>query len=278
MATMIARYPPWQINETAQGMYFYNERTQQSTWQPPTELENTIEVQRWYAQRGYQLPKTGSLHPTLTMPRSLGPAPSLASSSYGGSSIAFVPQTMPDVPAHIQAQGHGSGCCPKFFNLASAYSFYQEHHQNGVNVFIHVVCVPAILFASIVMLQTSRALFPMNAGTWLCVGYAVYYVILDLKLGLVMALVMAAMAFGANMFRWIVSESLWLSALIFIGAWVLQLIGHFVFERNRPAFCTSFLEAFMIAPLFVLIDLLRCFGVVMVPGTPARKPGLAQHV
>jgi uncharacterized membrane protein YGL010W len=43
--------------------------------------------------------------------------------------------------------------------------------------------------------------------------------------------------------------------LLHIGAWVAQFIGHFYFEGNRPALTDSLVQAFLIAPMFVLIDI-----------------------
>ena len=38
-------------------------------------------------------------------------------------------------------------------------------------------------------------------------------------------------------------------------AWILQLIGHKVFEKNRPAFTESLVQAFVTAPLFVYYEI-----------------------
>lgn len=39
MSEIIYREPPWQVNKCAQGMYYYNEATAESTWTQPRELE-----------------------------------------------------------------------------------------------------------------------------------------------------------------------------------------------------------------------------------------------
>lgn len=269
---MLARYPPWQINETARGMYFYNEVTLQSTWQPPLELEHTCEVQRWYAQRGYRLPK-GGRSPTSTMSTmsgSVSPAPSLPASAGGSVSV---PVTMPDVPSHSPVR---PGSARPRIHLASVYASYKEHHQHWADVVLHALCVPAMFLASIVMLQ-GRELLPTNVGSWVCAAYGVYYLILDVRLGFVVAPLLAAAGFGAHWFRWHFPQFVWLAPLIFMSAWVLQLLGHFAFEQKRPALCTSVFEGVVIAPVVLIIDLLRCFGVQMVPGSPIRGPGLAHQ-
>jgi hypothetical protein len=42
MATMLARYPPWQISQCPQGLYFYNEESREATWEMPSELQGVV--------------------------------------------------------------------------------------------------------------------------------------------------------------------------------------------------------------------------------------------
>ena len=53
-----------------------------------------------------------------------------------------------------------------------------------------------------------------------------------------------------------VNNNNWLSknSLLFISAWILQFIGHYI-EGNRPALTDSLIQAFLVAPIFVLIDI-----------------------
>ena len=47
-----------------------------------------------------------------------------------------------------------------------------------------------------------------------------------------------------------------------ILAWVAQFVGHFYFEGNRPALTDSLLQAFLIAPMFVLIDVKHLINLI----------------
>ena len=47
-----------------------------------------------------------------------------------------------------------------------------------------------------------------------------------------------------------------LAFLIHIFAWILQILGHSIFENNRPAFMDNLLQSFLMAPIFVLKELL----------------------
>ena len=53
----------------------------------------------------------------------------------------------------------------------------------------------------------------------------------------------------------------WQVALaIHVGAWILQFIGHGVFEGRAPALLDSLDQALLTAPLFVLLEVLFFFG------------------
>ena len=53
----------------------------------------------------------------------------------------------------------------------------------------------------------------------------------------------------------------WLYAIIIhIISWILQIIGHIVFEKNKPAFRDSLIQSFLIAPFFILLEIMFVFG------------------
>ena len=47
--------------------------------------------------------------------------------------------------------------------------------------------------------------------------------------------------------------------LLHILAWVLQILGHALFENNRPAFMDNLVQSFLMAPIFVLNEVLTFF-------------------
>lgn len=50
------------------------------------------------------------------------------------------------------------------------------------------------------------------------------------------------------------------AAAIFLVAWVLQFIGHGKFEGRAPALLDNLMQALLLAPLFVWLELLFFFG------------------
>ncbi len=61
-----------------------------------------------------------------------------------------------------------------------------------------------------------------------------------------------AMFFGHSVFH--------VALAIHIAAWILQFIGHGVFEGRAPALLDSWDQAFITAPLFVLMEFSFFFG------------------
>lgn len=47
---------------------------------------------------------------------------------------------------------------------------------------------------------------------------------------------------------------------IFLAAWILQFIGHGKFERRAPALLDNLMQALLLAPLFVWLEMLFFFG------------------
>ena len=129
---------------------------------------------------------------------------------------------------------------------------YGENHQNPRNEVIHFIAIPLIALSLLGMLY---ALHPYVAYAFL-VASMVYYVRLSMVFFASMALFSAAMlaivlALG--------QQVLPISIAIFVGAWVLQFIGHKM-EGKKPSFLED-LQYLWIGPLFVLAKLFGKMGV-----------------
>jgi uncharacterized membrane protein YGL010W len=133
--------------------------------------------------------------------------------------------------------------------LAALFRDYADNHRNPVNVRIHKVAIPLIVFHIIAMLDWIR-LFPLPGTgarvTAAHVGYAfaiAWYLRLDRTLGLCMA-ALFALCFPIG---WMMPRPLVVA--IAIGAWGLQLAGHTVWEKRQPAFLHNLVHA-LVGPLY----------------------------
>jgi uncharacterized membrane protein YGL010W len=135
------------------------------------------------------------------------------------------------------------------------FEMYGESHQNKTNKAIHWVCIPAILLASIGLIQSIPHPFAELSPllSWAAIAWAlclVFYVRLSWTLGVGMALVGVA-CFAINMGIVAAGLSLPLVSLgIFFVAWVVQFVGHRI-EGKKPSFFQD-LQFLLVGPAWLL--------------------------
>ncbi|MCP3715615.1 DUF962 domain-containing protein [Paraburkholderia sp. CNPSo 3281] len=148
-------------------------------------------------------------------------------------------------------------------NLTEQLTQYAAYHRDARNIGTHFIGIPLIVLALAVLL--SRPVIALGppvpvSPAWLLFGAAtLYYLVLDVPLGLMMALVcVACVAFGA----WLAQQgtAAWLGGgvALFVVGWIFQFVGHIAWEHRKPAFVDD-LIGLMIGPLFVLAEAL--FGI-----------------
>lgn len=141
---------------------------------------------------------------------------------------------------------------------------YAEDHRNATNQAIHVVCVPAILWAAIAMLWTIPVpgeLFRPGAFAGLAAVLAVlYWWRLSRPLGLGMAAIVGAMLWSAHLVSAALGMMtlLWIGVGVFVVAWIGQFIGHKI-EGKKPSFFTD-LAYLLIGPTWVVAKAYRKLG------------------
>ncbi len=129
---------------------------------------------------------------------------------------------------------------------------YAASHQNPRNEVIHFIAIPLIMLSLVGMLY---ALHPWVAYAFIAASM-VYYARLSLvflfSMAIVSAMLMAAVfAMGPHVLP--------ISASIFVGAWLLQFVGHKI-EGKKPSFFED-IQYLWIGPVFVLSKLFLKLGV-----------------
>ncbi|MES2282195.1 MAG: Mpo1-like protein [Pseudomonadota bacterium] len=129
---------------------------------------------------------------------------------------------------------------------------YGESHQNPGNEVIHFIAIPLIMLSLVGMLF---ALHPWVAYAFVAASM-VYYARLSVVFLITMA-VISALAFVIifAMGRHVLP----VSVAIFVGAWIMQFIGHKM-EGKKPSFFED-LQYLWVGPLFVLSKLFIKLGV-----------------
>ncbi|HEY4804859.1 MAG TPA: Mpo1-like protein [Paraburkholderia sp.] len=152
-------------------------------------------------------------------------------------------------------------------NLTEQLTQYAAYHRDARNIGTHFIGIPLIVLALAVLLSRPASApgalgLPVPVSpAWLLFGAStIYYLVLDVPLGLMMAVVSAAcVAFGA----WLAQQgtAAWLGGgvALFVVGWIFQFVGHIAWEHRKPAFVDD-LIGLMIGPLFVLAEALFSIG------------------
>lgn len=138
--------------------------------------------------------------------------------------------------------------------LQAHFADYAAFHGTPGNKACHYVAVPLIvltLFAMLAQVEIATlGAFTVTLAEVLIVLVTIYYLTLDPPLALMM---LAASAVLAGAGRFIPPPA---AFGLFVAAWVLQFIGHYVYEHKSPAFFRN-LAHLLVGPLWVLAKATR---------------------
>ena len=140
--------------------------------------------------------------------------------------------------------------------LADLFRDYAENHQNPVNIRIHKIAIPLIVFQIVAMLDWIRLFRVPGTTAYLTAGHLAYavaiawYLSMDLALGLVMA-ALFAICFPIG---WVTPWPV-VVAIAVVG-WGLQLAGHAVFEKKQPSFLHNLQHA-LVGPVYFVATALH---------------------
>lgn len=146
--------------------------------------------------------------------------------------------------------------------LEQQLTLYAAYHQDRRNILTHFIGIPMIVLAVATLLSRPGM---QSGGLWLSpallagVLAAVYYLLLDLRYGLVMAAILAVILWlGAQAAQFSTAGWLGWGLVLFVLGWIIQFIGHH-YEGRKPAFLDDIM-GLAIGPLFVVAELGFIFG------------------
>eukprot|EP01055_Gregarina_sp_Pseudo9_P001191 Gregarina_sp_Pseudo_9__1190@NODE_1784_length_1333_cov_70_515456_g1653_i0_p1_GENE_NODE_1784_length_1333_cov_70_515456_g1653_i0NODE_1784_length_1333_cov_70_515456_g1653_i0_p1_ORF_typecomplete_len213_score14_69DUF962/PF06127_11/3_7e22_NODE_1784_length_1333_cov_70_515456_g1653_i06241262 len=155
------------------------------------------------------------------------------------------------------------------------FSFYAGFHTHPLNKLIHVVGIPSIYVATLIMLDSliTSILGPLKLDFLHSLGFSsallpLYHYASLLTCG---AEPLSAMVAGvtfvyyaliaSTLFQWLGPfYSLWLGLFIQITGWGAQTYGHWVYDKNSPAVLKQPLLALQSAPYFIVMEVLFALG------------------
>jgi uncharacterized membrane protein YGL010W len=134
------------------------------------------------------------------------------------------------------------------------FAVYAEYHRDQRNCATHVVGTPLLFLAAVLPFSlVSVTIFGLHttAAVLLVIPALLFWMILDLAIGV--AILCAAFPLLLTAWVWTMT-----AALIVIG-WALQIVGHSIFERRRPARFDNPIHM-LISPMFIVAKLLVALG------------------
>jgi len=139
---------------------------------------------------------------------------------------------------------------------------YAAYHQDARNKATHFIGVPLIvlsLFIPLAWLRFDVGGVALSAAMLLAAAVLLYYLVLDVPLALAMLVVFGMLAWLGESIAMLGAAAGWTwFAVLFIGGWILQLVGH-AYEGRRPALTDNLFQIF-VAPIFLAAEVFFALG------------------
>ena len=138
-------------------------------------------------------------------------------------------------------------------SLVDHLSQYAAYHRDPHNIATHFVGIPLIVIAVATLLSRPQWM-GISPAVLVMLASAVFYLRLELRLGLLMTLLLALTVWLGHALAGL-GTAAWLGWGIglFLVGWVFQFVGHY-YEGRKPAFIDD-VTGLIVGPLFVVVEL-----------------------
>lgn len=162
-----------------------------------------------------------------------------------------------------------------YYDIRKSFPFYGAYHRDKTNILLHIIGVPtiattALYFFSHLKLAFIDSLLSSSSATALLVpagGASVadlliaLYGVSFLFMEPVAAALYLPVLFGMRHVGCVMLQGKRDLAIgLHVAAWIMQFIGHGVFEGRKPALFDSFFQSVHAAVFFVWLELLFALG------------------
>lgn len=124
---------------------------------------------------------------------------------------------------------------------------YKEYHKNKTNIIIHQGCVPLLLLSI-------YSILPIYCSISANIFYSATYLLFDVFSTKSIHSFYYLQSIFLLHFVFRQYFSLQTNACIHAASWILQIIGHKMFENNTPAFLENLYDSFLFAPYFTFLE------------------------
>ncbi|CAO3626363.1 unnamed protein product [Cunninghamella blakesleeana] len=161
------------------------------------------------------------------------------------------------------------------FDLKKQLVTYGSHHNNKINVIIHMIFVPTIFWTALVLGARTGSLINVNnlpsALKWLktmgpnlsfftVTFYIMYYAVLDPIASSLYTPILYYMCYTATQFQRTNPNATKIAIGLHITSWIFQFIGHGAAEKRKPKLVDNLIQALVSAPYFVFFEVLFALG------------------
>ena len=138
-------------------------------------------------------------------------------------------------------------------SLVDHLSQYAAYHRDPHNIATHFVGIPLIVIAVATLLSRPQWM-GISPAVLVMLASAVFYLRLELRLGLLMTLLLALTVWLGHALAGL-STAAWLGwgIGVFVVGWVFQFVWHY-YEGRKPAFIDD-VTGLIVGPLFVVVEL-----------------------
>jgi uncharacterized membrane protein YGL010W len=147
--------------------------------------------------------------------------------------------------------------------LTDQLAGYAAYHRDRRNIATHLIGIPVIVFAVIVLLSrpvlVALGPVPVTPALLAAIAACAWWIALDRPLGVAMVIATALLlGLAAPLAAGPTPTWLGWGAGLFVAGWIVQFVGH-AWEGRKPAFLDD-LTGLLIGPLFVAAELAFLFG------------------
>jgi uncharacterized membrane protein YGL010W len=133
--------------------------------------------------------------------------------------------------------------------LQGHFADYAAFHRTPGNQACHYLGIPLIVMTLFALLSQVHLVtvggYGITLAEVLFVLVSIYYLTLDATLALFMLAASGALLYLGRHLDWTVALGL------FVFGWILQFVGHYVYEKRSPAFYRN-LTHLLVGPLWIL--------------------------
>jgi len=133
--------------------------------------------------------------------------------------------------------------------MQTYFNDYELFHQTRGNKITHYFGIPMILFSTLGFISAAGAPIDTLIGIGIMLLLLGFYAWIQPMWGLLFTILVAAL-YGASAFVPVVWH-----AVLFVGGWILQGIGHYKYEKKSPAFLKN-LTHLLIGPFWIFKNLI----------------------